>query len=217
MATRRVGNGRANALKQEIVIRVEERPRSPAEVVYDLLADLRSHLVWAGERQGKKTRLVSLEAPEGPAGVGTEFRTEGTDPMGQFTDFSVVTEATRPRVFEFVTEACLQTKKGKRVDWTNVHRYELVSEGGSCCIRRGADHAHQRAPRDARRIQGSRSVGPRSQSVGGASPTRRPEPCPDGRAAGGAVSREAMGGGSAAGKGGGMHAVHVRPHDDIAV
>lgn len=55
--------------------------------------------------------------------------------MGRFTDVSVVTEATRPRVFEFVTEACLQTKKGKRVDWTNVHRYELVSEGGSCRIR----------------------------------------------------------------------------------
>lgn len=135
MATRRVGNGRANALKQEIVIQVEERPQAPAEVVYDLLADLRSHLVWAGERQGKKTRLVSLEAPEGPAGVGTEFRTEGTDPMGRFTDVSVVTEATRPRVFEFVTEARLQTKKGKGVDWTNVHRYELVPEGGSCRIR----------------------------------------------------------------------------------
>lgn len=62
MVTRRMGNGRANALKREIVIRVEERPQAPAEVVYDLLADLRSHLVWAGERQGKKTRLVALEA-----------------------------------------------------------------------------------------------------------------------------------------------------------
>ncbi len=135
MATRRVGSGRANALKQEVVIRFEERSQAPVEVVYDLLADLRSHLVWAGERQGKKTRLVSLEAPEGPAGVGTEFRTEGTDPMGRFTDVSVVTEATRPPVFEFVTEARLQTKRGKGVDWTIVHRYELVPEEGSCRIR----------------------------------------------------------------------------------
>lgn len=135
MATRRVRNGRANALKEEIVIRVEERSQARAEVVFDLLADLRSHLVWAGERQGKKARLVSLEAPDGPAGVGTEFRTEGMDPMGRFTDVSVVTEATRPRVFEFLTEARLQTKSGKGVDWTNVHRYELAPEGGSCRIR----------------------------------------------------------------------------------
>lgn len=137
MDAHRTSGRRANALKegQELTASVEASTWAPAEVVYDLLADLRSHLAWAGEQQGKKTRLVSLEAPEGPAGVGTEFRTEGTDPMGRFTDVSVVTEATRPQVFEFVTEAHLQTKKGKGVDWTNVHRYELVPEGGACRIR----------------------------------------------------------------------------------
>jgi len=82
MATRRVGSGRANALRQEIVIRVEERSQAPAVVVYDLLADLRSHLVWAGERQGKKTRLVSLEAPEGPAGWEPSSERKARIPWG---------------------------------------------------------------------------------------------------------------------------------------
>jgi hypothetical protein len=75
-----------------------------------------------------------MDAPEGPASVGTEFRTEGIDPMGRFTDVSVVTGATRPSAFEFVTEAHLQTKKGMGVDWTNIHRYELAAEAEGCRI-----------------------------------------------------------------------------------
>lgn len=136
MESQGIAGRRANALKsgREIVVRAGQECKAPAEVVFDLLADLRSHLVWAGEQQGKKTRLVSMEAPAGPAAVGTEFRTAGLDPMGGFTDVSVVTEATRPHVFEFVTEAHLQTKKGKGVDWTNVHRYELIPTGEGCRI-----------------------------------------------------------------------------------
>ena len=47
--------------------------------------------------------------------------------MGTFIDTSVVTEATGPSLFEFVTEARLSTKKGKVVEWTLVHRYEIAS------------------------------------------------------------------------------------------
>lgn len=129
------GSRRANALKRELTATAEVTSSAPAEVVYDLLADVRSHLVWGGERQRSKTRLLSVDAPEGPARVGTEFRTEGADPMGRFADASVVTEADRPRVFEFVTEARLHTKKGAIADWTNVHRYELEPRGGGCRIR----------------------------------------------------------------------------------
>jgi hypothetical protein len=128
-------NGRANALKKKILVEVREPCPAAAEVVYDVLSDLGSHLDWAGERQGKTTRLTSMEAPEGPATAGTEFRTTGLDPMGTFTDSSVVTEAMRPRIFEFVTEARLETKKGKTVDWTNVHRYELEPSPEGCTIR----------------------------------------------------------------------------------
>ncbi len=137
MAAQRTGNGRANALKvgQELVLRVEESCKAPAEHVYDALADLRTHLQWAGEQQKKRSRLLSLTAPEGYASVGTEFETTGADPMGRFHDASVVTAASRPSAFEFVTEAHLELKKGGNVvDWTNVHRYETVPEGGGCRI-----------------------------------------------------------------------------------
>ena len=125
---------RANALKREFELRVEVPSRASAESVYDVLADVRSHLEWAGERQKKKTRLLTVEAPDGPASVGTEFATTGADPMGRFTDRSVVTEATRPSVFEFVTEAHLVTKKGKVADWTNVHHYDLEPSIEGCHI-----------------------------------------------------------------------------------
>jgi len=130
------GSRRANALGEgrELVVRTEEHSAATAGAVFDLLTDLRSHLEWAGALQGKKTRLVSLEAPEGPAKVGTEFETTGADPMGRFSDRSVVTEATQKEVFEFVTEARLETKNGEPVDWTVVHRYELSPDGTGCRI-----------------------------------------------------------------------------------
>jgi hypothetical protein len=125
---------RANALKREIDVRVEGTSRASVEAVYEVLTDVRSHLTWAGERQKRKTRLLTVETPDGPALVGTEFTTTGADPMGRFTDRSVVTEATRPSVFEFVTEAHLLTKRGKVADWTNVHRYELMPTPDGCRI-----------------------------------------------------------------------------------
>ena len=134
MEAQRTGAGRANALKRELVTRVEERSAAPADIAYEVLSDLQSHLIWAGERQGKKTRLTSVEAPEGPAVVGTEFVTTGADPMGTFRDTSVVTEASRPSVFEFVTEATLTTKKGTATHWTLVHLYDIAREGSGCRI-----------------------------------------------------------------------------------
>jgi hypothetical protein len=121
----RTGERGTNALGAELVLRVEEPTKASPEAVYAELSDLRTHLRWAGEQQKAKTRLVSIEAPAERAVVGTEFRTTGLDPMGTFADRSVVTEAVPGTAFEFVTEAELTTKKGRRIDWTNVHRYEL--------------------------------------------------------------------------------------------
>jgi Polyketide cyclase / dehydrase and lipid transport len=123
---------RANALKRELAIAAEATGRASVEQVYDVLADLRSHRIWAGERQKKSGRLLSIDAPEGAASVGTEFTTTGSDPMGRFTDRSVVTEARRPTEFEFVTESRLETKKGEVAEWTIVHRYELTPSGNGC-------------------------------------------------------------------------------------
>jgi hypothetical protein len=134
MQAQQKGTGRANALKGELVVDLEEPCTAPPEVVFDLLSNVPGHLEWGGRQQKKRYRLLSVEAPEGPATVGTEFRTTGADAMGEFADSSVVTEATRPSVFEFVTEARLTTKKGSVVEWTNIHRYELIANEGGCVI-----------------------------------------------------------------------------------
>jgi hypothetical protein len=126
VATPRTGSSRANALRRgDRAIRVQQESTAPAEVVWGVLADLRTHASWGGQRQKPKTRILTIDAPEGVATVGTEFATTGADPMGRFLDRSVVTEVIRPSVFEFVTEASLETKRGRRSDWTVVHRYEL--------------------------------------------------------------------------------------------
>ncbi|MGA9161089.1 MAG: hypothetical protein WB297_09545 [Actinomycetota bacterium] len=135
MVTQQRGNGRANALRGELGIHLEETTTAPAGIVYDRLADVRNHLEWGGKMQPKQNfRLLSVDAPEGPALVGTEFRSTGADAMGRFADSSVVTEATRPSVLEFVTEARLSIKKGEVVEWTNIHRYELTPQGEGCRI-----------------------------------------------------------------------------------
>jgi hypothetical protein len=46
----------------------------------------------------------------------------------------VVTEVAHGKTLEFVTEALLTTKKGKGIEWTNVHRYELTPERDGCRI-----------------------------------------------------------------------------------
>jgi uncharacterized protein YndB with AHSA1/START domain len=134
MQMQKTGDRGANALKQELVVRVEATSRATTEAVYAVLADLSSHIEWAGQRQGKRTRLLTIDAPTGPAVVGTEFHSTGADPMGTFSDRSVVTEATPGSALEFVTEAQLTTKKGVPTDWTNVERYELEPTAGGSRI-----------------------------------------------------------------------------------
>jgi hypothetical protein len=118
------------------VLRFKGSCQAPAEVVYDLLADLHSHLEWAGARQLETTRLLTMDAPAAPATVGTEFFTTGSDgKAARWTDRSVVTEATRPEVFEFVTEGRREGKPGSR-PWlfTGVHRYEIAPEVAGCRV-----------------------------------------------------------------------------------
>ena len=105
-------------------IRFEGRSKASAEVVYDVLSDLRSHLEWAGAKQLETTRLLTMEAPAGPAGVGTEFVTTGSDgKVARFADRSVVTESLR------------QGKPGSR-PWhlTMVHHYEIDPDSGGCRV-----------------------------------------------------------------------------------
>jgi hypothetical protein len=129
------GEGRRTKWRNP-VLRFEGSCHAPAEAVFDLLADLPSHLDWAGQRQSETTRLLTMEAPPGPAGVGTEFFTTGSDgKVARWSDRSVVTEAIRPEVFEFVTEGRRQGKAGSS-PWlfTGVHRYVIAPEGDGCGV-----------------------------------------------------------------------------------
>jgi hypothetical protein len=117
-------------------LRFEGKTEASAEAVYDVLADLGSHLEWAGARQAETTRLLTMEAPTGPATVGTEFVSTGSDgKIARFADRSVVTEALRPAVFEFVTDSRRQGKPGSR-PWhvTMVHHYQIEREPTGCRV-----------------------------------------------------------------------------------
>lgn len=133
MASKGTRAGTANALRggRPLGARVEVTTPVAPSAVYAALVDLNVHLDWAGARASKTARMLTMEAPGGDATVGTEFSSTGSDPMGRFSDQSVVTEAVPSRVFEFVTEARLTPKRGgEPVEWTLVHRYEIVPQDG---------------------------------------------------------------------------------------
>jgi hypothetical protein len=103
---------------------------APPDVVFETVADLRNHLDWSGERASSETfKLLSIEAPDGPATVGTAFTSSGAADNGTFHDRSVVTEATRPRSFVIQTDAHLDRKRGKPWDAHFIHRYDVAPEG----------------------------------------------------------------------------------------
>lgn len=108
------------------------RPSSaPPDVVYDLLADLTTHLTWGGAQQTSDFRLLSLNAPAGPATVGTTFTSTGTIPMSsrRWEDRSKVTAAERPNTFEFVTTAMARGAQ-RSMEATYRHRYEIAATPG---------------------------------------------------------------------------------------
>jgi hypothetical protein len=98
---------------------------SPADV-YDVISDMPAHLEWSGERASDETfKLLTLEAPEGRATVGTAFTSTGANYNGTFHDRSVVTEATRPATFVIETEARLERKRGRTWTAQFTHRYDI--------------------------------------------------------------------------------------------
>jgi uncharacterized protein YndB with AHSA1/START domain len=104
--------------------------KATPEAVYDLLADLRTHIEWAGARQSREFRLVSLEAPPGPATVGTSFSSTGTIPMSRrhWADRSTVTVADRPQRFEFTTQAMAAAVNPMTAVY--MHTYEITPAAG---------------------------------------------------------------------------------------
>jgi len=116
-------------------MRLNRLSSAPPEVVYEILSDLTTHLTWAGAQQSSDFRLLSLEGPPGPATTGTVFTSTGTIPMSshRFEDRSQVTEAVRPRTFEFLTHATVH--RGERsMDATYRHRYEIAPAAGGSMV-----------------------------------------------------------------------------------
>ena len=113
---------------KEFSMQLTRRSSAPPEAIYDSLADLGTHTTWGGSKQLYNFRLRSLEAPAGPATVGTSFTSTGTIPMSlrRFEDHSKVTVAQRPNTFEFVTNSTM--RRGRRpMAATYRHRYEIAA------------------------------------------------------------------------------------------
>lgn len=121
---------------KEFMVRLTKRSSAPPEAVYDVVADLRSHLAWGGAEQRSVFRLLSLDAPAGPATVGTSFTSTGAMPMSvrRWSDQSTVTVAERPGFFEFVTHATLHSSR-RSMEATYRHRYEIAAAPGGSEVR----------------------------------------------------------------------------------
>ena len=120
---------------KEFSMRLNRPCSAPPDVVYDLLADLATHLTWGGAQQSSDFRLLSLDAPAGPATVGTTFTSTGTIPMSsrRFEDRSKVTVAERPYRFEFVTNATVHRAE-RSMEATYRHRYEMSSTSSGSMV-----------------------------------------------------------------------------------
>ena len=105
------------------------------EAVYDVIAELSNHVVWSGEMAASEGfKMLSIDAPDGPAAVGTTFSSSGSAQKDTFRDRSVVTEATRPSVFVIETDATLERKNAPTWEAHFVHRYDITPEGNGSKI-----------------------------------------------------------------------------------
>lgn len=95
-----------------------------------MVADLRTHLEWAGEQAPSDTfKLLSLDGSDGPAAVGSVFDSTGANDNGTFHDRSTVTETSRPTRFAFETDARLERKHRRSWEVHFSHRYDIAPEG----------------------------------------------------------------------------------------
>ncbi len=94
---------------------LDARCDAPPTAVYDLLADLATHLDWAGRQQRRGFRLTALRA-DGPMRTGAQFTSVGSMPMTRtrWQDRSVVVRADRAAVFEFHTDGVAVWPSGRR-------------------------------------------------------------------------------------------------------
>jgi len=105
------------------------------EAVFDVIADLRNHLIWSGERaESDGFKMLTLDAPPGPATVGTTFTSSGSAGKDTFHDRSVVTEVSPSRRFVIETDARLERRNAKTWEAHFSHRYDVLPEGSGSRI-----------------------------------------------------------------------------------
>lgn len=110
---------------------------APAEVVYDLLAEVSSHLEWGGRKQRRVFRLLSIDGPAVPLAAGSTFTSTGNIPGSarRWRDESVVTKADRPHRVEFRTEARVaRGGRGQPMLATYLHRYDIQPDRERCQV-----------------------------------------------------------------------------------
>lgn len=117
-----------------ITFAAEVVTRARPDAVIAVLRAPREHLAWAGTRSPQSTfRLLTLEADEPLASVGSTFRSTGAAANGTFHDTSVVTVA-EPGAFAFRTTSRLDRKHGAELRLTFDHRYDVTPSGDGARI-----------------------------------------------------------------------------------
>jgi hypothetical protein len=119
---------------QRGVITVLEQTIASPEEIFDLLADLRQHQDWAGNRHPEWLQRVAWIGGPDRLELGSHFDTRQATRLGYWIDHSVVVEARPPDRFGFDTRGIHVREDGVRTAagaWT--HRYRLVERtaGGS--------------------------------------------------------------------------------------
>jgi hypothetical protein len=130
------------------------RSAAPPRAVWDVLADVSTHLEWGGRRQTKHARLVAIDGPDRAIGVGDVWTSEGVELGGRWSDRSHVTEAEPGRLLVFETDGVLRPPKGGPATSRWRHRYELqpTEDGGTrirytiTCVRTDLPPALFRVP-----------------------------------------------------------------------
>lgn len=104
--------------------------KASPETVFDVILDPPRILSGQGNRATDEGyKLLSLEAPEGPASVGTRFTSTGNAGRDTFHDRSIITEASRPNRFVIETDSRLVMKSARTWEAHRSLRYDVASQG----------------------------------------------------------------------------------------
>lgn len=122
-----------------LTFRATVRSKATPAAIYDVLADVNTHLDWAGKQSKfKGFRLAKLDAPQGRATIGTQFSSTGLNNAkgtSFFSDRSTVVEAEPGKRFGFDTESRLTRPRAPEWQVRFAHRYTIEPDGAGSIIK----------------------------------------------------------------------------------